>query len=195
MHLQYGARVPCLETATLVFPIDGACHRPAPDATAFAHRDARFATALGASFPDPADAPANIAWTRAYDAALKPFSQDGGYINFMSGDDPGAARAELPPQPATARRGQEARRPRQPLPLQPQHRALTAQVHANRHTALTAEVRPPLPAAVPLMPGTELLAAGAVEAGQAPGIWAFRWANRCGRRLARSRRGRTTPPV
>ena len=88
VHLQYGARVPCLETATLVFPIDGACHRPAPDATAFAHRDARFATALGASFPDPADAPANIAWTRAYDAALKPFSQDGGYINFMSGDDP-----------------------------------------------------------------------------------------------------------
>ena len=88
VHLQYGARVPCLETATLVFPIDGACHRVAPDATAFAHRDARFATALGASFPDPADAPANIAWTRDYDAALRPFSQDGGYVNFMSGDDP-----------------------------------------------------------------------------------------------------------
>ena len=88
VHLEYGAHVPCLETATLVFPIDGACHRVAPDATAFAHRDARFAIGLGASFPDPADAPVNIAWTRDYDAALQPFSQGGGYVNFLSSDDP-----------------------------------------------------------------------------------------------------------
>jgi FAD/FMN-containing dehydrogenase len=87
VHLEFGAQVPCLETATIVFPIDGACHRVAPDATAFAHRDARFATALGASFPDPADTDRNIAWTRAYDAALAPFSQGGGYVNFVAEDD------------------------------------------------------------------------------------------------------------
>ena len=93
VHLEYGAQVPCLETATLVFPIDGACHRVAPDATAFGYRDATFATALGASFPDPADTDRNIAWTRAYDAALRPFSQDGGYVNFMAADDRGMVRA------------------------------------------------------------------------------------------------------
>jgi FAD/FMN-containing dehydrogenase len=87
VHLEFGAQVPCLETATLVFPTDGACHRVAPNATAFAHRDARFATGLGASFPDPADTDRNIAWTRAYDAALAPFSQGGGYVNFAAEDD------------------------------------------------------------------------------------------------------------
>jgi hypothetical protein len=30
----------------------------------------------------------NIAWTRDYDAALQPFSQGGGYVNFLSSDDP-----------------------------------------------------------------------------------------------------------
>ena len=93
VHLEHGARVPCLETATLVFPIDGACHRTAPDATAFAYRHARFATALGASFPDPADAPANIAWTRGYDAALRPFSDEGGYVNFVAAEDEAMLRA------------------------------------------------------------------------------------------------------
>jgi hypothetical protein len=87
VHLEYGAQVPCLQTATLVFPIDGACHRVAPDATAFGYRDARFATGLGASFPDPADTDRNVAWTRAYDAALRPFSQDDGYVNFTATDD------------------------------------------------------------------------------------------------------------
>ena len=93
VHLRYGATVPCLETATLLFPVDGACHRVAPEATAFAYRDARFAVALGASFPDPADTQANIAWTRAYDAALRPFSQEGGYVNFMAADDAAKVRS------------------------------------------------------------------------------------------------------
>jgi FAD/FMN-containing dehydrogenase len=59
-HVEYGGRIPCAETATLVFPIDGACHRVAPDATAFAYRDARFATGLGPSWRSAADDAANI---------------------------------------------------------------------------------------------------------------------------------------
>ncbi len=109
---------------TLVFPIDGACHRPAPDATAFAHREAPFATALGASFPDPADAPANITWTQDYDAAPRPFSQDGSYINFMSSDDPDMLapnyRRNLERLVAVKRRVDPGN-----LPLQPQHRAVS----------------------------------------------------------------------
>lgn len=93
VHIAFGSKVPCLETATLLFPIDGACHRVAPDKTAFAYRDANFATVLGPSWPDPADSERNIEWGRAYYEALRPYSEEGGYVNFMSGDDQDRVRA------------------------------------------------------------------------------------------------------
>ena len=34
--------------------LDGACHRVAPGATAFAYRDANFATVIAGMWPDPA---------------------------------------------------------------------------------------------------------------------------------------------
>ncbi|GGY10818.1 oxidoreductase [Litchfieldella qijiaojingensis] len=93
VHVDYGARVPCIQSATLLFPIDGACQRVAPDATAFAYRDASFATVLGPSWPDPDDSERNIDWGRAYYQALRPYSEEGGYVNFMSGDDDDRVRA------------------------------------------------------------------------------------------------------
>jgi len=39
------------------------------------------------------DNDANMAWVRDYDAALAPHAQEGGYINFMSGDDQDRLRA------------------------------------------------------------------------------------------------------
>ena len=86
-HVEHGRHIPCTETATIVFPIDGACQRVAADATAFAHRGARFATGLGPSWPSPRDDAANIEWGRRYYEALRPHSDDGGYVNFMSADD------------------------------------------------------------------------------------------------------------
>ena len=86
-HLEYGATIPSMESGTLLFPIDGACHEVAPDATAFAYRDATFATGFGPSWSNPADSAANIAWCRAYDAALSPQSIGGGYVNFAAADD------------------------------------------------------------------------------------------------------------
>ncbi len=93
VHLEYGSTIPSTQTATLLFPIDGACHRVAPEDTAFAYRDADFAVVLGPSWPDPADTAANIEWGRRYSEALRPFAMAGGYVNFMSGDDQGRVRA------------------------------------------------------------------------------------------------------
>ena len=67
--------------------LNGACHRVAPDATAFGHRDASFATVIAGMWEDPKDNQANIAWVRDYYAATAPHSKEGGYINFMAGDD------------------------------------------------------------------------------------------------------------
>jgi hypothetical protein len=63
------------------------------EATAFAYRDAPFATALGASYADPADDEANIAWSRDYAAALRPFCQPGGYKGFDMDEGPERVRA------------------------------------------------------------------------------------------------------
>jgi hypothetical protein len=93
VHVDYGARVPCLQSATILFPIDGACQRVAPEATAFAYRDATIATVLGPSWPDPRDSERNIDWARDYHQALQPHSEAGGYVNFMSGDDGDRVRA------------------------------------------------------------------------------------------------------
>jgi len=70
-----------------LYPINGACHDIAADATAFGHRDANYAFVIAGMWPDPADNEANIQWVRDYYAALVPYSDPGGYVNFASADD------------------------------------------------------------------------------------------------------------
>jgi FAD/FMN-containing dehydrogenase len=79
--------VPTLNAAVDIYPINGACHDVAADATAFGHRDATYACVIAGMWPDPADNQANIAWVRDYYAALAPHSAPGGYVNFASADD------------------------------------------------------------------------------------------------------------
>jgi FAD/FMN-containing dehydrogenase len=92
-HLEHGPKVPTVNSTVHIYPINGAAHRVAPDATAFAYRDATFATVIAGMWPDPSANDANTAWVRDYAAATAPLSEEGGYINFMSGDDQGRIRA------------------------------------------------------------------------------------------------------
>ena len=87
VHVEHGARVPTGKSAAMLFPIDGACHRVPRDGSAFAWRDAAFATVIAGIWPNPADNERNIAWVRRYHEALRPYSEEGGYVNFMSADD------------------------------------------------------------------------------------------------------------
>ena len=86
-HVEHGPRVPSVEATMHLYPIDGACHRVASDETAFAYRDARFACVIAGMWPDPADNERNTAWVRDYWEAIHPHSEEGGYVNFMAGDD------------------------------------------------------------------------------------------------------------
>jgi FAD/FMN-containing dehydrogenase len=90
-HAEHGPKVPTVNSTVHIYPINGACHDVASDATAFAYRDANFATVIAGMWPDPAQNDANIAWVRDY-YATAPLSEDGGYINFMSDDDQGRIR-------------------------------------------------------------------------------------------------------
>ena len=92
-HLAHGPKVPVVNSTVHIYPINGACHRVAPDATAFAYRDANFATVIAGMWPDPAANKANIMWVRDYYAATAPLSEEGGYINFMSEDDQSRIKA------------------------------------------------------------------------------------------------------
>jgi FAD/FMN-containing dehydrogenase len=92
-HIEHGSKVPELTSTMHIYPINGACHRVQPDSTAFAYRDANFATVIAGMWPDAKDDAANIAWVRDYYEATAPHSEEGGYINFMAEDDQDRIRA------------------------------------------------------------------------------------------------------
>lgn len=91
-HIEHGKKTPVVNSTMHLYSINGAAHRVGPDETAFGHRDAKYAAVIAGMWPDPADNDANITWVRDYYAAIHPHSgTEGGYINFMSGDDAGRA--------------------------------------------------------------------------------------------------------
>jgi FAD/FMN-containing dehydrogenase len=92
-HLKHGPEVPVVNSTMHIYPINGACHRVASDATAFGHRDANFATVIAGMWPDPAQNEANIRWVKDYYAATAPHSEEGGYVNFAADDDAGRVKA------------------------------------------------------------------------------------------------------
>jgi FAD/FMN-containing dehydrogenase len=92
-HLEHGPKVPVVNSTVHIYPINGACNRVEPDATAFAYRDATFAAVIAGMWPDPADNEANVKWVQDYYAAIAPLSEEGGYVNFMADDDQDRVRA------------------------------------------------------------------------------------------------------
>jgi hypothetical protein len=92
-HLEHGPKVPAVNSTVHIYPINGAVQDVASDATAFAYRDVNFATVIAGMWPDAADNDANIAWVRGFYEATAPSSEEGAYVNFLSGDDQGRIRA------------------------------------------------------------------------------------------------------
>jgi FAD/FMN-containing dehydrogenase len=92
-HLEHGPKVPVVNSTVHIYPINGAAQRVAPDSTAFAYRDATFATVIAGMWPDAADNDANIGWVKDYYAATAPHSEEGGYVNFMAEDDQSRIRS------------------------------------------------------------------------------------------------------
>jgi FAD/FMN-containing dehydrogenase len=87
VHMDHGAKVPSIQSAVHLYPINGAAQRVGADETAFAYRDVDFSPVIAGMWEDPADNEKNIAWVRGYYEALQPYASEGGYINFMDGDD------------------------------------------------------------------------------------------------------------
>jgi hypothetical protein len=92
-HAVHGPRISNIHSAMHIYPMDGAVHDVASDATAFAYRDVQFTHVIAGITPDPADLPAQREWARDYYAALHPHSAGGAYVNFLmeEGDERVAA--------------------------------------------------------------------------------------------------------
>ncbi len=98
LHLEHGRGVPTVHSGMHIYPIDGAVHDVAPDATAFGVRDARFAVNIVGLWPDPSDTESNRAWVRDYYEAIHPYSgYEGGYTNFMEAEDQARVRENYGP--------------------------------------------------------------------------------------------------
>jgi len=91
-HIEHGSRVPEVSATMHLYPINAACHRVKPQETAFAYREATYGMVFLASWADPSKDAERIQWVRDYYDALAPYSEPGGYINFMQDDDYGKIR-------------------------------------------------------------------------------------------------------
>jgi FAD/FMN-containing dehydrogenase len=92
VHTEFGQRMPAVNSAMHIYPVNGATHDVAADATAWGHRGAKYAVNIAGMWPDPADNDRGIRWVKDYYAALAPHCLAGGYVNFASGDDQARVR-------------------------------------------------------------------------------------------------------
>jgi hypothetical protein len=88
-HISQAAKAPSELSLMHLYPIDGAVHRVAKDATAWSARDATWSMVIAGIATDPKQANALKSWGRAYWQAVHPFNLDGAYINFMMDDEAG----------------------------------------------------------------------------------------------------------
>ena len=71
----------------------GAVTRVPPAATAVAHRSTSYNLLLPTVWLDPADTPANVAWTRETYAAVEPYGAERRWLNYYDGDEDANALA------------------------------------------------------------------------------------------------------
>lgn len=70
-----------------LYPVDGAAAGVDPEATAWGARDARWSMVIAGIDPDPAKAEALKVWARRYWEAVRPYTREGGYVNFLMGEE------------------------------------------------------------------------------------------------------------
>jgi hypothetical protein len=92
-HVEYGSRLPSLQSTMHLYPVDGAAHDVDPGETAFSYRDARWAEVIVGVDPDPANADTIRSWTVDYWEALHPYSAGGAYVNFLMDEGQERVRA------------------------------------------------------------------------------------------------------
>lgn len=92
-HVEHASKAPSDLSLMHLYPINGAVHDVAPDATAWSCRDATWSMVIAAIDPKPAKADALKLWAREYWEAVHPYNAGGAYINFMMEEGDARIRA------------------------------------------------------------------------------------------------------
>jgi FAD/FMN-containing dehydrogenase len=87
VHIAQAAKAPSELSLMHLYPIDGAVHRVANDATAWHAREATWSMVIAGIHADPKQADALKSWGRGYWKAVHPFNLEGAYVNFMMDDE------------------------------------------------------------------------------------------------------------
>jgi hypothetical protein len=77
------ATPPSPYTGGFVEQFEGAVARVGTADTAFAHRQYPYNFSIWANWIEPAESPRNIAWTREFWDAMRPFMASGAYVNYL----------------------------------------------------------------------------------------------------------------
>ncbi len=81
------ARVPSGACEIFFGAVGGATARPAVDATAYPHRDARYVMNVHGRWETPAEDAPGVKWAREFFAASAPFASAGVYVNFLTEEE------------------------------------------------------------------------------------------------------------
>ena len=91
--LEFVQALPSPQCESFFGAIGGATARVAPDATAYANRDANFVMNVHGRWDDPADDGRCIEWARSFFHASAPFASGGAYVNFLTADESDRVRS------------------------------------------------------------------------------------------------------
>ena len=89
IHHRFGGTLPNVSSTMHLYPINGAAHRVGKGETAFAYRDAKYGMVILSAGAEAEGDASRRQWVRDYYDALTPYTEPGGYINFMQDDDAG----------------------------------------------------------------------------------------------------------
>ncbi|MFZ0257579.1 MAG: FAD-binding oxidoreductase [Gammaproteobacteria bacterium] len=85
--IDYAGRLPSPQCEIFVALLGGEASRIAPDATAYAHRDAKFVLNVHGRWDNPKQDAECVSWSRAFFEAAKPYAMGGVYVNFMTEEE------------------------------------------------------------------------------------------------------------
>jgi FAD/FMN-containing dehydrogenase len=89
-HIAQAQKSPSPLSLMHLYPINGAVHRLGRNETAWNTRNATWAMVIAGIGADPQKASEISGWTRQYWEAVHPYSDGGGYVNFMMDDEDGS---------------------------------------------------------------------------------------------------------
>ncbi len=85
--IEYAGKLPSPQCEIFIGHCAGAANRVAPDAMAYAPRDAKFVLNVHARWDSPAQDASCIGWARAFFNASAPYASAGAYVNFMTEEE------------------------------------------------------------------------------------------------------------